>query len=46
MIFHIACTITKNYYPDPNEQVNIHIKLLIHMIQDNNRVIKTEKGYG
>ena len=34
----------KKYYP--GEPVNIHIKLLINIIQDNNRVITTKKGKG
>ena len=31
----------KKYYP--GEQVNIHVQLLINIIQDNNRLIATKK---
>ena len=41
-IFCITYTIMKKYYP--GEPVNIHIQLLIKIIQDKNGVINTKMG--
>ena len=38
---HITYAIIKKYYPD--EPVNIHIRPLINIIQENKRVITTKK---
>ena len=40
--YPITYTIMEIYYP--GEPVNIHIKSLINIIQENNRVITTKKG--
>ena len=41
-IFHITYTIMEKYYP--GEPDNIHIQLLINIIQENNFLITTKKG--
>ena len=42
--FCITYTIMRKYYP--GEPVNIHIQLLLSIIQENNRVITTNNGKG